>query len=437
MRATYKDFVQLINKNSLLDLRELRRRGEEEFQGDRRIVHSGMSKGRSYVEGREFVEHGVHVEYHFIARCYTEEIERFLRKIKDGSMKTPDVFIMNSCLWDISRWGPHGVDAYKENMTKLMHLLKECLPSQTLFIWTTTLPVSSLIRGGLLIKQIDFLQDMLRFEVMEANIFCRQLIVSHGYDVLDTHYYLRMQVHRRFPDGLHYAPLPVRLITNLILTHVCLSWDIPLPGRAKGVALERVINHCTLQASSRANDVVLPTVPDCLNVNGNQADNNETEAQPVPRRNVARPHMKRRGTKRNGAWVPPPRNNVQVQAWDTNNQNWDAAPAEGPQSWETESGMCPAAPRNEPPWANPQPAPAPARLPPWKQRQLERNQNQNQIQNFWQDCTGEDDTAQQADWNGDYEYNEQYQQSSYADFDRVGGPVRQNQKFNNNRTRPY
>lgn len=162
-----------------------------------------------------------------------------------------------------------------------MLLLKECLPETTLFIWTTTLPVSSQIRGGLLIKQvrkfyhlsiikecstintisirwgqmnnlnciirfvinlmeckwkiivyrykkslltinsiilplaeivwkiyhcwwhkfnlnfqIDFLQDMLRFEVMEANLFCRELVVSHGYDVLDTHYHLRMQIHR-------------------------------------------------------------------------------------------------------------------------------------------------------------------------------------------------------------------------------------------------
>lgn len=40
------------------------------------------------------------------------------------------------------------------------------------------------------------MQSLLRFEVMEANLFCRRLVVSYGYDILDTHYHLRMQIHR-------------------------------------------------------------------------------------------------------------------------------------------------------------------------------------------------------------------------------------------------
>lgn len=47
--------------------------------------------------------HDVDIEYHFITKCYTPEIVDFLHKIKDGSLKTPDVMIMNSCIWDISR----------------------------------------------------------------------------------------------------------------------------------------------------------------------------------------------------------------------------------------------------------------------------------------------------------------------------------------------
>jgi hypothetical protein len=46
--------------------------------------------------------------------------------------------------------------------------------------------------------QVDFLQHTLRFEVMEANMFARQIVVSHGFDVLDIHYHLRMQIHRYF-----------------------------------------------------------------------------------------------------------------------------------------------------------------------------------------------------------------------------------------------
>jgi hypothetical protein len=48
------------------------------------------------------------------------------------------------------------------------------------------------------ILQVEFLQHTLRFEVMEANMFARQIVVSHGFDVLDIHHHLRMQIHRYF-----------------------------------------------------------------------------------------------------------------------------------------------------------------------------------------------------------------------------------------------
>lgn len=64
----------------------------------------------------------------------------------------------------VYRWGPDGVDVYKDNMKKLMLLLDDCLPKKTLFIWTTTLPVSNVLRGGLLIKQVNtFCIDLLPF----------------------------------------------------------------------------------------------------------------------------------------------------------------------------------------------------------------------------------------------------------------------------------
>jgi len=44
-----------------------------------------------------------YVEYHFTARCYTPKIVELLNQIKNGEKKAPDVIIMNSCLWDISR----------------------------------------------------------------------------------------------------------------------------------------------------------------------------------------------------------------------------------------------------------------------------------------------------------------------------------------------
>lgn len=66
-------------------------------------------------------------------------------------------------------------------------------------------------------------------------------------------------------------------------------------------------------------------------------------------------------------------------------------------------------------------------IPPWQQQQQDMR-----TQNFWQDTIERRPANGQGQW---IDYKEQYQRSSFADFDRVGGPVRQN-KFNK-RTRPY
>ncbi|KAJ4445075.1 hypothetical protein ANN_06874 [Periplaneta americana] len=120
----------------------------------------------------------------------------------------------------ICKWGPNGVTEYKDNMMKLMRSFKTSLPPETLVIWTTTPPVSASCHGALLIKQVEFLHHTLRFEVMEANMFSRQVLVAHGYDVVDIHHHLRMQLHRRAGDGIHWLPAPVRHMTNLLLTHI-------------------------------------------------------------------------------------------------------------------------------------------------------------------------------------------------------------------------
>lgn len=395
LRATYKDLILLINRNEILSMVGLRRRGEETFEGDTRINYKGMSKGRQYVEGRRFLQHGIQVEYHFITKCYTPEIVNFLHKIKDGSMKTPDVMIMNSCIWDISRWGPNGVEMFKDNMKQLMILLNECLPKKTLFIWTNTLPVSKTVRGGLLIKQLDFMEGLLRFQVMEANLFCRRLVVSHGYDVLDTHYYLRMQIHRRLKDGIHYGPLPVRFVSNLILTHISLSWDVPLPGNVIGIALERVIKDGVLQ-TSKSENIKLPPVPPSLMPNEQESEaKNSPTIVPHPKKNSERPKgnkQTKRGKFRNtGSGVshqkkPPVWQN---DAWQSNDCTW---------VWQQKHAS---------------------------QQQQQRYYTQNE---YWSDYASQR-----------YGFEEDFGRSNYSNFDRVpsAGPVRKNNKFSKNRSRPY
>ncbi|CAH1397412.1 unnamed protein product [Nezara viridula] len=236
IRALYKDVLWLYKKNSLIDLGCLKRRVsklENSFLGDRLIARSELTRGRDFTEHRIFEDGKTTFEFLFVTRCYCDNILKMINDIKIGAKHCPDVILMNSCLWDVSRWGPNGVSEYKSNMDKLMKLLTSSLPKHVLFIWATALPIAAVTYGGLIIKQIEFIQAMLRIHVIEANSFTASLVASYGYDVLDFHHYMRYQIMRRSADGIHFLPAAMRYLTNLLLTHIALSWDVKLPGNLK------------------------------------------------------------------------------------------------------------------------------------------------------------------------------------------------------------
>lgn len=118
------------------------------------------------------------------------------------------------------RYGKNGVEEYKVNMVRLFDRLKEVVSRDCLVIWTATLPISKNVRGGFLIPEVEFMNSTLRLDILEANFYAQQVVVSHGYDLLDLHYYLRNQLHRRAGDGVHWDQTAHRRMTNLLLTHI-------------------------------------------------------------------------------------------------------------------------------------------------------------------------------------------------------------------------
>merc|ERR1711894_150571 len=78
---------------------------------------------------------------------------------------------------------------------------------------------------------MEFLKHSMRFNVMEGNLMVAHAVAQQGYDVVDLHYWMTHQIHKRMPDGIHWTQDAVRLQTNILLTHYCLSRDLPLPGR--------------------------------------------------------------------------------------------------------------------------------------------------------------------------------------------------------------
>lgn len=137
-----------------------------------------------------------------------------------------------------SRYGASSVTNYKKNLNTLFTRFNEVLTEDCLLIWNTTLPIANNARGGFLIPEIEFMNDTLRLDVMEANFFARQVVETYGYDVLDMHYFFRRQIHRRADDGVHWDTSAVRRMTNLILTHISEAWGVELPG-----TLERLLGQ--------------------------------------------------------------------------------------------------------------------------------------------------------------------------------------------------
>ncbi|KAH7977032.1 hypothetical protein HPB52_023214 [Rhipicephalus sanguineus] len=201
---------------------------EDSSYGDNLVGHGKKHNGRDYREERLYRKNRTSISFYFLTRIYSEYVQRILADMTVGY--APDVIVVSSCLWDITRWGPNGVQEYKENLNRFFSDLNRILPSTSLVIWLTAAPLAQDVRGGFLIPQLDFLKYSLRFHVLEANSFCRETADRYGIDVVDIHYHLRMFLEYRAEDGIHWLPKAVRLCTNLVLTHIAISWGFKGPS---------------------------------------------------------------------------------------------------------------------------------------------------------------------------------------------------------------
>jgi hypothetical protein len=66
-------------------------------------------------------------------------------------------------------------------------------------IWMTTPPISTDIRSGILIGQLEFQQQSMRFNIMAANQCAASIVASYGYDVLGKFFSL---MYRKFAQNV-------------------------------------------------------------------------------------------------------------------------------------------------------------------------------------------------------------------------------------------
>lgn len=268
MRGLYKDIVWLVNDSSLIPYECLGAKGESRFPDFnwkvgcpkkpssrlRRIFHdgnrdnlldfNGLHAGRGYVEPRRYYneKHDITVNYVFVTRVWTASLDAWLESYEEKNGQRLDLILMNSCLWDVNRWGPFGIKEYKENLPKLLTTVKSILSEEDgMFIWLTAQPGSRELNSkGMNVPGLEFQNKTTRYNVVEANFYTAHKVSEAGFDVVDLHFYCLLQTFRRNRDGIHWSPEANRYVSNLILTHVALAQDKKMPGNVKDYSLQKV-----------------------------------------------------------------------------------------------------------------------------------------------------------------------------------------------------
>ncbi|XP_066114284.1 PC-esterase domain-containing protein 1B [Saccopteryx bilineata] len=230
-RSVYKDLVLLLQKDCLLTYEQLRIKGELSFEQDKLVdggLRDGMHNGTNYREVREFCTGHHLVRFYFLTRVYSRYVQAVLEELQSHK-HTPDVVIMNSCLWDISRYRDDSFSSYRKNLENLFRHLGQVLPESCLLVWNTAMPVGKKITAPFLPP--EQLSMALQKPVIEANFYSSFEAQKHNLDVLDLHFHFRHAVEHRHGDGVHWNGRAHRHLSQLLLAHVADAWGVELPQR--------------------------------------------------------------------------------------------------------------------------------------------------------------------------------------------------------------
>lgn len=233
-RSVYKDLVLLLQKDCLLTSSQLMVKGELSFEQDK-LVYGGqkghMHNRTDYREVRQYCSGHHLVRFYFLTRVYNEYVQAVLKELQSDSY-TPDIVIINSCLWDVSRYGQNYIRSYQENLENMFTHLREVVPESCLVLWNTTMPVGQKITGGLLRRDQQHLALLLGDKVIEANFYSSTEAQKHGFDVLDLYFHFRHEQRHRQGDGVHWNQFAHRQLSQLLLAHVADAWGVELPHRS-------------------------------------------------------------------------------------------------------------------------------------------------------------------------------------------------------------
>ncbi|XP_067435941.1 PC-esterase domain-containing protein 1A-like isoform X3 [Thunnus thynnus] len=229
-RSMYKDLVLLLQRDQYLTLPQLKSKGELSFERDS-LVEGGrlgpMTNGTEYREVRQYRSDHHLLRFYFLTRIYSPYVESVLEDFQQGLK--PDVIVISSCVWDITRYGLECFQQYKENLHKFFGQIKTIVCHECLILWTLAMPLGKKIKGGFLVPEISHLGPTVCYDIIEANLYSGRLADAYGLDILDLHFHFRLNLQNRMPDGVHWDALAHRRISSLLLQHAADAWGVQLP----------------------------------------------------------------------------------------------------------------------------------------------------------------------------------------------------------------
>lgn len=207
VRALYKDLVWLLCKGDLIPQHSLKMKNERSHANDRRLSDGALTSGRHYMEVREYAENGTILHFEFLTSLDPEKVKRAINSFGVEI----DIIVLNSCVWDLTRWGPEQVTPYKKRINEVFKYVAENY-STTRLIWLTTLPVSFIITRGFLKPQVVFMRNALPWHILESNNYASQQCKFYKHDLLDVHNHVLGIQHHRTKDGIHWEPGVMRQV---------------------------------------------------------------------------------------------------------------------------------------------------------------------------------------------------------------------------------
>lgn len=256
-RAAYKDLVALLDDGSLLNEKEKKGKLEESFRGDCMLARTQAHNNTNFSEIREWQskDWSIMIRFVFTTRVWNKFIKESFDILSHDFF--PDLICANSTFWDITRYGDKAYDSdglqkfpqFEKNIASFMEYVNvrarerlrrphSDLHIPCLRVWRNALPIGRNARGGLLIEEIQFGTDseVYRMDLSQANLNIKKHVEKAKWNLLDGQYYFRkLQATEgmREKDGVHWNEVSHRWLTNIFLTHVCMSWGINPPSLQK------------------------------------------------------------------------------------------------------------------------------------------------------------------------------------------------------------